>query len=116
MTLRALDLLRSANDQLRKFRERLALAPGLAHGALPSPADLQALSRLMEQVRPVVKENPAHSSVRAEIAAYTENLRQLRGLLEGLQSELTARQDDLRAEWKRLQAAAAWGSTLKQRI
>jgi outer membrane protein TolC len=68
----------------------------------------------MEQVRPLLKENPNDPVVRAEVVAYTENLRQVRVLLEGLQSELTARRDDLRAEWKRLQAAAAWGGTLKQ--
>jgi len=68
----------------------------------------------MEQVRPVLRRNPDDPAVRAEIAAYTENLRQVRVLLEGLQSELTARRDDLRAEWQRLQAAAAWGSSLKK--
>jgi outer membrane protein TolC len=68
----------------------------------------------MEQVRPLLNENPKDLDVRAEIAAYTENLRQVRVLLEGLQSELTARRDDLRAEWKRLQAASSWGGTLKQ--
>ncbi|MGO9271875.1 MAG: hypothetical protein ACLQOO_16690 [Terriglobia bacterium] len=68
----------------------------------------------MEQVRPLLKENPDDPAVRAEIAAYTDNLREVRLLLEGLQSELTARRDDLRAEWQRLQAAAKWGSSLEQ--
>jgi len=114
MTLSSLDLLRSANDQLRRFREGLTPAPTADRDRVPSPAQLQALTRLMEQVRPVLKGNPDDPAVREEIAAYTENLRLIRGLLEGLQSELTARRDDLRAEWKRLQAAAAWGSSVKQ--
>ncbi len=108
------DLLRSANDQLRKFQEGLAPAPAGGRGPLPTAAELQALGRLMEQVRPLLKENTGDPVVRAEIGAYTENLRQVRGLLEGLQSELTARRDDLRKEWQRLQAAAAWGGSLKQ--
>jgi hypothetical protein len=108
------ELLRSANDQLRKFREGLALSPAGERGRLPTPAELQALGCLMEQVRPLLKENPDDPVIRVEIDAYTENLTQVRGLLEGLQSELTARRDDLRAEWKRLQAAAAWGGSIQQ--
>ena len=110
----SLSLLRSANEQLTRLRDELAASPAGDRGRLPSPAELQALGRLMEEVRPVLKEGSGDRAVKAEIAAYTENLRQVRILLEGLQSELTARRDDLRAEWKRLQAAASWGSSLKQ--
>ena len=81
---------------------------------MPTPTELQELGRLMEQVSPLLKENPDDPDVRAAIDAYTDNLRQVRGLLEGLQTELTAHRDDLRSEWQRLQAAAAWGGSIRQ--
>ena len=110
----ALDLIRSANDQLKKFQEELvAVAKGDGRGA-PSAEELQALGRLMEQVRSMLKASSGDAGVRAEILAYNDHLRQIRSLLEGLESQLSARRDYLRAEWSRLQAAAQWGKSLKQ--
>jgi len=114
MSSGSLDLLRLANERLTKFRQELEAGRAGERDRVPSPAELQSLARLMEQVRPVLKGNAGDPTLRAEVNAYTENLRQLRVLLEGLQSGLTARRDDLRAEWKRLQAAASWGGALKQ--
>ena len=108
------DLLQSANHRMKEFRQKFAPSAEPARSPLVSPEDLQALRRVMEQVRPVLEENPDDPAVRAEIAAYAEHLRELKSLLESLQSELTARREDLRAEWKRLQAAAQWGDSLKR--
>jgi signal transduction protein with GAF and PtsI domain len=108
-----LDLLRLTNKTLTDTLDRLS-----CREPSPTAVQLQSLSDSIEQVGQAWTHNTSRpngdQALEAEIARYAENLRRLKGALEGLRPELDRRRAELRAELTNLRAALRWAATLKQ--
>jgi DNA repair exonuclease SbcCD ATPase subunit len=113
MPITLVDLLRSANESLRDYLDRLS-----CREPSPTAVELQSLSDSIERVgqawREAAPPGNLDQALEAEIASYSENLRRLKSLLEGLRPELEQRRAELHSRLTQLQAALRWAATLKQ--
>jgi hypothetical protein len=107
------DLLWSANERLRDHLDRLS-----CRELSPTTVELQSLSDSIERVgqawRNTTLPGNLEVALEVEIASYSQNLRRLRSLLEGLRPELEQRRTELHVRLTQLQAALQWAATLKQ--
>ena len=103
----------SANKNLRHHLDQLC-----CRKLSPTAVEFQSLSDSIERVaqawRNAAPPGNLNQALEAEIASYSENLRRLKRLLEGLRPELEQRRAELHARLTQLQAALRWAATLEQ--
>ena len=116
VTLR--EIVRIANHELGDFIRRFS-EQGRDHGkCLEAAKRLGKISLRLKQVERLLAERTKHRSEGAEIdrtiLEYEENLKALRGIVEGLESTLLARRSRFEHTRAHLQAADAWARSVRQ--
>ncbi len=115
MTNTAAGRLEALNIQLAEVLQRAKQCAAGPLGKILGLEEIQILSDLIGQGKQLLEDSPSDfdSEWQAQRKEYQENLRQIKDLIQKLESGLNERREELRAGSAQLRAIADWVEALK---